>query len=139
MEAPVLSNKVQFPTEEIIFSHIGKSKRLWELLFEFIHKNQPDFLEEWKFYNDGKSWLLKVTRKKKTILWLSIIRGTFRTTYYFTDKADGTIYKSHISEELKKQFKNKKGNKLKGITIVFKTKKDVEYARELLTIKLNIK
>ena len=73
MEQPILGNKEQFPTEEIIFSHIGKSKTLWQSLFEYIHTNHPDISEQWRYYNDGKSWLLKVTRKSKIISELLFI------------------------------------------------------------------
>ncbi len=70
MDQLILTDKNQFPTEEIIFSHIGKSKILWESIFKYIHANYPDFSEQWKYYNDGKSWLLKVAKKSKTIFWL---------------------------------------------------------------------
>jgi hypothetical protein len=135
-ETPVLSDKNQFPTEEIVFSHIGKNKSLWEIVFEYIHKNHPDFSEEWRYYNDGKSWLLKVTRKSKTIFWLSVISGTFRTTFYFTAKAEEAINNSRISDKLKEQYRNKKGDKIRGITIVFKNRKDIEFVKELIRIKL---
>jgi hypothetical protein len=87
MELPVLTDKNQFPTEEVIHAHIGKSKALWLSLFEHIHTNHADLSEEWRYYNDGKRWLLKVSRKKKTIFWLSISKDAFRTTFYFTDRA----------------------------------------------------
>jgi hypothetical protein len=38
MEQDVLSDAAQFPTEEIIFSHIGKTKVLWISFFEYIQK-----------------------------------------------------------------------------------------------------
>lgn len=140
MEKPILTDKNQFPTEEIIYSHIGKSKVLWQSVFEFIHTNHPDFIEQWRYYNDGKSWLLKVTLKSKTIFWLSVIKDSFRMTFYLTDKAEETINKSTISEDLKEKFNNgKRFNKIRGITIVFKNKKDVEYAKTLIAIKLSIK
>jgi hypothetical protein len=65
MEQPVLSDANKFPSEDIIFSHIGKTKALWISLFEHIHANHPDFAEEWRYYRDGKSWLLKVTLLSK--------------------------------------------------------------------------
>jgi len=140
MDQQLLSDKNQFPTKEIIFSHIGKSKTHWQTLFEYFHSNHPDFIEEWRYYNDGKSWLMKVVRKSKTVFWLSVIKGTFRITFYFTDRAEEAINKSDISSELKKQFQDgKKYNKIRGLTIVFKTKKDVEYAKSLITIKLSVK
>ena len=140
MEQPILGNKEQFPTEEIIFSHIGKSKTLWQSLFEYIHRNHPDISEQWRYYNDGKSWLLKVTRKSKTIFWLTVIKNYFRITFYFTNRAEETINKSSISNELKKQFKEGKHyGKIRGLTVTFKNKKDIEYAKALITIKLSIK
>lgn len=140
MEQPILTDKNQFPTEEIIYSHIGKPKILWQSLFDHIHTNHPDISEQWRYYNDGKSWLLKVTRKAKTIFWLSLIKNSFRITFYFTDKAEEAINKSSISDELKKQFKEGKSyGKIRGLTITFKNKKDIEYAKALIVIKLSIK
>jgi hypothetical protein len=137
MEAKLLNDPDQFPNEEIIFRHIGRTRSLWLSLFEYIECNYPGFTREWRYYNDGKSWLLKVTRKSKTIFWLSVIKGSFRTTFYFTEKAKKAILCSSISGDLKEQFKTKSG--LRGITIVFRNKKDIEYAKELMAIKLSIK
>jgi len=140
MQQPILTGKDQFPSEEIIFSHIGKNKTLWQSLFQYILTNYPDISEQWRYYNDGKSWLMKVTRKAKTIFWLSLIENTFRITFYFTDRAEGAINKSSISDELKKQFiDGKHYGKIRGLTITFKNKKDVEYAKALMEIKLSIK
>ncbi len=89
---------------------------------------------------DGKSWLLKVTRKGKTIFWLSIVDGSFRTTFYFGDKAGRAIARSAISDALKKQFKGGKHyGKIRGVTILYKKKRDVEDARELIELKLSMK
>ncbi len=140
MVQAILSDKDQYPAEEIIFSHIGKSKTLWLSLFEFIHTEHPDFTEEWRYYNDGKSWLMKVQRKKKTVFWLSILENSFRTTFYFADKAKKIITGSFISDALKEQYKDGKNfGKIKGITITYKNKKDVEDAKKLIGIKLSVK
>jgi hypothetical protein len=140
MEQAVLSDKSQYPSEEIIYSHLGKSKTLWLSLFEYIHQNYPEISEEWRYYNDGKSWLLKATKKSKTVFWLSLIKNSFRTSFYFTDKAEPAIFSSTISDELKESYKEgKRYNKIRGITVIFKNKKDVEYAKELIGIKLSIK
>jgi hypothetical protein len=140
MEPRILSDKTQYPTDEVIYSHIGKSKALWLSLFEFIHTNHSDFSEQWKYYNDGKSWLLKVSRKAKTIFWLSVIKNSFRTTFYFTDRAEQAISESAISDELKEQYKNaRRSNNIRGLTIIFKHKKDVEYAKALIALKISVK
>jgi hypothetical protein len=140
MNEIILSDKNQFPTEEIIFSHIGKSKKLWESIFNYIHTNYPDLSEQWRYYNDGKSWLMKVTKKAKTIFWLSIIPESFRITFYFGDKAESAIMQSKISDKLKSQFKDgKKYGKIRGLRLIMNKKQNVEFAKELISIKLIIK
>ena len=140
MQDPVLSDANEYPLEEIIFSHIGKSRPLWNLFFEYIHLNHPDFSEEWRYYRDGKSWLMKVTRKKKTIFWLSIVENAFRTTFYFTDQAEELIMSSKLSEDLKEQFRaGKQYGKIKGITLVYSAKRHIEEAKILIGIKLRMK
>ena len=139
MEQPVLTDKDQFPTEEVIFSHLGKSRTLWVSLFEQIHRDHPDFTEQWRYYRDGKSWLLKVSRKARTVFWLSIVEGSFRTTFYVTGKAAPAISKSSLSDELKKQYRSgRRYGKLCGLTILHKHKRDVEDARQLIAIKISI-
>lgn len=140
MDAPILSDKSQFPADQVIFSHIGKSKKLWDSLFQYLANEHPDFTREWRYYHDGKSWLMKVQHKKKTVFWLSIIKGSFRTTFYIHEKAKKMIEDSPISPELKDQYRaGKNFGKIRGIRVVYKNKKDVEYAKELIGIKLSIK
>ena len=140
MDSAVLSDKNQFPTEEVIFSHVGKSKRLWQSFFKYLHTEHKDFAEEWRYYNDGKSWLMKVTRKSKTVFWLSLIKNSFRITCYFTEKAEGAIYKSSLSKKLKEQFSSGKTfGKIRGLTITFQDAGDFEDAKALLALKLSMK
>jgi len=140
MDQPVLSDKTQFPSEEIIYSYLGKSKNIWISFLEYLRENHPDISTEWRYYNDGKSWLMKVTRKKKTVFWLSVLKGTFRITFYFTDRAADAIADSTIPAEMKKQFKEgKRFGKIRGLTVLFKYKKDIESAKKLLSIKLSTK
>jgi hypothetical protein len=140
MEAPVLTDKDQYPTEEVITSHIGKAKALWFSLFEYIHANHADFSEEWRYYNDGKSWLLKVSRKKKTVFWLSVVKNAFTTTFYLNDRTKQAVAGSSLSDDLKEQFVvGRKFGTIRGLTITYKRKRDVADAKELIAIKLAAK
>ena len=137
MDQLPLTDKNQYPTEEIIYSHIGKTKKHWDSIFNYIHTEYPQFSELWKYYNDGKTWLLKVTKKSKTIFWLSIISNSFRITFYFGDKAESAIMESPISDTLKKQFKEgKRFGKIRGLTLLMNEKQNVEFVKELILIKL---
>ncbi len=140
MDQLVLINEKEFPTEEIIFSHLGRAKSLWKSLFNDIKKNHPDFIEEWRYYKDGKSWLLKVTHKKKTVFWISVLSKKFTMTFYFTDRAEPAIMDSGIADELKEQFRSAKYyNKIRPLTISFTNRKEVEDSMILIDIKIKIK
>ena len=139
MDAPILNDKSRFPTDEVIFSHLGKSKALWDSLFQYLAREHPDFTHEWRYYSDGKSWLMKVQHKKKTVFWLAILEGSFRTTFYIHEKAKQMVEGSTISDELKEQYRQESFGKLRRIRVVYKNKKDLEFAKELIGIKLSIK
>ena len=136
-EKPILKDPDQYPTDEVIFSCIGGKKALWISFFDALHERHPDFSEEWRYYKDGKNWLMKVTRKSKTIFWLSVWKKAFKITFYLSDKAEALIDQSDIADDLKEQFKNgKRYGKIRGLTITFRKKKDIEYAESLIAIRL---
>lgn len=70
----------------------------------------PDFglLMEWRFYNDGKAWLCKVSRKKKTVFWLSVWDGFFKTSFYLTGKHASGVAELEIEPQLKAEFFDRK-------------------------------
>jgi len=137
VEKPILRDPDQYPTEEVIYSCIGNRKALWISFFDTLREQHPDFLEEWRYYKDGKNWLMKVTRKSKTIFWLSVWKNAFKITFYFSDKAEELINQSSIPDDLKEEFKKgKRYGKIRGLTIVFRKEKDIEYAASLVAIRL---
>jgi len=77
------------------------------------------FCGEWKYM-----------ARADNVFWLGIIKGAFRITFYFTDRAAKAIADSAIPVEMKKQFKDGKHyGKIRGLTVVFKYKKDIETAK----------
>ena len=140
MDTPLLADNNIFPTDEIVYSYIGKTKNHWITFFEMLKSDYPDFVPEWRYYSDGKSWLMKVHKKSKTVFWLSVIRNGFRVTFYFTDKAEKLILSCNISEKLKEQFiGNKKTGKIKPLTVHIKSMKDIQSVKSLVDLKISLK
>jgi hypothetical protein len=136
MEKAVLTDRNRFPTEEIVYAHLGRRRVLWDALFAYLRDECPGCTTEWRYYNDGNSWLLNASRRKKTIFWLSLTGTTFRITGYFTDKAAEAIRRSALPSELKKPFLEDAGaGKLRRITITVRTKSDFEHAKTLIALK----
>ena len=140
MEQLVLTDKNIYPTEEVIFSHIKKSKANWKSIFNHIHKEHPELNEEWRYYNDGKSWLLKVTLKTKTIFWLVVLSNSFRITFYFREKAVQSFSKHTISKALDTKIKeSKKVGKSTALTFLMNDKQNIELVKEAIELKIKTK
>jgi len=68
MEKAVLSDPNIYPSDAILFSHLGKAKPAFVALFEFNHSAHPDFEEKWRYYNDGKRSSQCVKKKEDSFL-----------------------------------------------------------------------
>lgn len=136
-EKPVLSDPDRYPDDKLIHACLGKRKTaLWIAFFTSLHDQHPNLSEEWRYYKDGHNWLMKVTKKSKTIFWLSVWKNGFKITFYLSDKADEAIATSNLSGELKESFKTgKRYGKIRGITIDFSKKQDIEQADILIGIR----
>ena len=49
-------------------------------------------------------WFCKVCHKKKTVFWLSVWEGFFKTAFYFTEKHLESIAELDISVQIKEDF-----------------------------------
>ena len=63
---------------------------------------------EWRYYRDGKAWLCKVQKKKRTIVWMSVWKGFLKAAIYFPEKYIEEVFKLAISEELKEKISSTK-------------------------------
>ncbi|MDR0431424.1 MAG: DUF3788 domain-containing protein [Tannerellaceae bacterium] len=94
-----------YPSNEVLKATLGET--IYPVLESFlttITNEEYALTPEWRFYNDGKAWLCKVVYKKKTILWLSVWEGFFKTSFYFTEKHLEGIAALDIFESIKADF-----------------------------------
>ncbi|HSV99139.1 MAG TPA: DUF3788 family protein [Sedimentisphaerales bacterium] len=140
MDKPCLTDQDEYPDDEVLIRHLGGVKRAWDSFFAFLKENHPSFVTEWRYYNDGKSWLCKVTQKKKTVCWVSVWDRLFKTTFYFPDRAEELIVASKLAREYIDQFVNgKKYGKIRGVTVEIKKLADLKATKTLIDIKEQIK
>jgi len=139
MEPLVLTDKSVTPTDEQVFSIIGKNRIHWQKLMNGIAEQFPDAKGEWNYYNDGKNWLFKMVRKKKTLFWIGVHSDTFRVTFYFGDKAETFINESNLDADLKEEFRNGKHyGKIRGLSVKINKTQDVNNAFILAGIKSRV-
>lgn len=103
-EKPSLRDPEVVPDAEILRSELGVAYPAYAAWLTAIDSEPYGMAPEWRHYKDGGCWLCKLTRKKKTVCWLSVWPGSFKIGFYFTEKTAAGIPELPISEAKKKEF-----------------------------------
>jgi Protein of unknown function (DUF3788) len=118
----------------------GDKMKYWRDLMEYVNENYTGASGDWNYYNDGKQWIFKMVWKKKTIFWIVLIKGSFRVTFYFGDKAAEHILSAGIPQKLKDDFiTGKRYGKIRAISLEINDISDIESVKELARIRVKIK
>ncbi len=136
MDEPVLSDPKVEPTDEVLAACLGRSKGVLDAALLHVQGRCPGAQAQWKYYRDGKSWLLSASWRKKTLFWLAAGHRRFRITFYLGPRAEADVLASAIPEEAKARYRESAGRKIRGVTLVLATKKDLAAFEELLELRL---
>lgn len=140
MEKPCLNDKAEYPDDKVLTYYLGDAKDAWDELDEFLENRHPSLSGEWRYYNDGKSWLYKITKKSKTICWVGVYRGKFKTTFYFSDRAESLIVSSTLRKKYIEQFVDgRRFGKTRGLTVDIRKVADLSTTKKLIAIKVDFK
>jgi len=86
METQLLRQPEIFPSSEVLKEALGEAYNVLEDLEKLLTQEEFALTFNWHYYNDGKSWLCKVSHKKKTVFWLSVWDGFFQTSFFFLER-----------------------------------------------------
>jgi len=140
MEPIVLLDKMVRPTDEIVFSIIGDKSILWQEIRTYLCEHHTDITEEWNFYNDGKAWLFRTLKKKKTIFWIGVLKDTFRVSFWLGERAESMIELSELPDYLKEEYRNARRYKIgRSLSITMSNQEDVINVIRLIDIKIRLK
>lgn len=142
MEAQLLlRDSNTFPSGEVLRDALGND--VYDVLEPFLQtitSEEYGLAVEWRFYNDGKAWLGKTVYKKKTIFWLSVWEGFFKTGFYFTEKHLEGIVSLDISESIKDSFaKAKPSGRLIPMIIDVNSKEQIADLLTIIRFKKSLK
>jgi len=85
-EIQLLREKEIFPSDEVLKNALGEVFSVLKELETRLTQDEFGLLFEWRYYNDGKSWLCKVCHKKKTVFWLSVWEEFFKIAFFFLER-----------------------------------------------------
>ena len=131
MEVQLLREQEIFPSEEVLKTVLGQVYDVWTEMEKHVTQGEFALTFNWNYYRDGKSWLCKVCHKKKTVFWLSVWEGLFKTTFYYTEKHLTGIADLDISEQIKEDFYQMKpiGKLLPMVINIYKQEQLVDFLK----------
>jgi hypothetical protein len=140
METIQLKDPQILPTSEVLARVLGDSYPVFDELMKTITDLAFGLVADWHYYNDGKAWLCKVMYKKKTVFWLSVWDGYFKTGFYFTEKNCAGIFEMEIDDNIKKEFSSHKSiGKLLPLSIEMKQKEQLPDLLKIIEYKKMLK
>jgi len=86
MEKQLLREQEIFPSKEVLKNVLGEAYATFEELETLLTQDEFTLTFDWHYYNDAKSWLCKVSYKKKTVFWLSVWDRFFQTSFFFLER-----------------------------------------------------
>jgi len=86
VEIKLLREQEIFPSKEVLKNVLGEVYSVLEELEAQLTQGEFGLTFDWNYYRDGKSWLCKVCHKKKTVFWLSVWEGFFKTAFFFLER-----------------------------------------------------
>jgi len=130
-----LTDENIYPDESVLKKVLGKSYNAYLDLIKLFGNN--DLVYEWRYYRDGKAWLCKVQKKKRTIVWMSAWKGYMKAVVYFPGKYLEDIYKLDISSEAKNKIKKTKNvGKSKPCIFEIRNKKVLKDINKVIKFKI---
>lgn len=145
MKTQLLRDKDVFPSPDVLQDVLGKRYAVLKELLDTITGEEYGLDFEWRYYNDGKSWLGKATHgkktaKKKTIFWLSVWDGYFQTGFHFTEKTRGGIMELNIDDGVKSAFAQAEATgKLVPLSLKIDKKRQLKDVLEIVKYKRTLK
>ena len=136
MPAPHFGDPDRRPTPRSITTALGRAAPAWRELFQRLHQEASGLEETWSYYRDGGSWLLRITRKARTVCWVSVERGRFRVAFYFPARLDAALLGSDLSAARKRALRSGKPiGKLRPVPVVFGPRSGAEDVLRLVRLK----
>lgn len=133
-----LRDEKVFPDNNVLSAVLGQSFEVYLDLLDLFDRNELN--HEWRFYKDGKAWLCKVQKKKKTIVWMSAWKGYMQAAIYFPERLLNKVLELDINDALKEKIlKTKNIGKSRPCIFEIRTKNVLVDFEKVMNLKITSK
>lgn len=131
------NSKLQQPTDEMLSSALGETKKILDDIISFIKAEFGESSVEWKFYGAKIGWTIKVFNKKRNVFFVGPEDGYFRIAFIFGNKAYQKIMDSNLPDYIKQLLTESKVHmEGRSLQLEIRNIPDAMPLQELVKIKL---
>lgn len=87
MTASVFDLKNITPNDAMLTHELGAAMDWFNQICVFIENNFGSLSREWRYYGQKSGWVLKLIHKKRNLLFVVPLHGSFKVVFTFGDKA----------------------------------------------------
>jgi hypothetical protein len=128
--------KLDQPTQKEISSALGPTAALWNEFVTWLAEKGVA-TGEWKSYSPKAGWALRLSLKKRNIVYLAPCCGCFRVSFALGDRAVKAALQSDLPSSVCKAVKNApKYPEGTGVRLIVKRASDLPAIRKLALAKL---
>ena len=125
-----------YPDATVLKGILGDSYNGYEAMLELYEILGMEC--EWRYYKDGKAWLCKVQKKKKTIVWMSAWKGYMQATIYIHEKNIEALERLELSESSREKLLSaRKVGKSLPCMFEIRTSEVLEDLKKVISLKLS--
>jgi len=114
-----LRDEDKYPDNQVLEEVLGPSFEAYQNMLNLFDANNMEYT--WRYYKDGKAWLCKVQKKRRTIVWMSAWKGYMQATIYIPGKYLEDLSRLDLSEGRKAKIRQTK-NVGKSKPCIFKVR-----------------
>jgi hypothetical protein len=92
------------PNDATLEQALGKTKKVWDTIIDHLDQLPNGLVREWKYYGKKHGWQMKVTDRKRAVLYLIPHDGSFLAALALNDKAVAALPSQKIPPRLVREI-----------------------------------
>ncbi len=138
MDSGIFLEKSASPTAPALAGALGVKASLWRELKQAIADQHPPITEEWVFAGKTSGWSLRLTQKKRAVVYLTPCARGFRASFAFGEKAVRAAHRRALPASVLRLIDEApKYVEGRAVRIAVKRAADVRQVIELAAIKMS--
>ena len=137
MALSAFDDKSKKPQGSDLKRTLKRASTHWDSLISHVASEYPPLDETWNFSGAKWGWSLRLRQKKRTVLYMTPCEGHFLVGFALGEKAVKAAHRSTLSDSVLTIIDGaRKYAEGRAVRIEIRTKKDLENAKKLSSIKM---